>query len=446
MAEEIENPQNTEEPKEEKKATSPPKETSDKGDTTTSDKGEKGKTKKESKKSGTTGTENTGSTSPTSDEEKPKESILDSIKSTAKDADWSGLAQKGIGLLSKDEDKTPSLAEQMKEMNEVQVDKAFVDDSLKLLNGLSFDQLIGNPLRAAVKAQRDMAKETLNFIKDEAIRIDKNGQGQLTYVSLSFIRDGKAVKMQVPLITLIPIPTLAISEMTYTFKAKVNAGSSVVVSVGSGNSPIGTQAGFGPIPSTTNNGKETNKAEGNSSADKKSGDDTIKAADKSANTPSTSIAAATSKATPKTDASMSASYSTKKDSGATRDSRYSVETTMDIGITAKQAELPKGIERLINTLDQSTEVIDSNGELQLSAEQLSLTNGHAVLSASYRNKEGIYSPTTIKCTPLDMEKPTESSNKDIIALPSGDDVLFVFNSKGTYLVAADKLCRIVFVS
>lgn len=57
--------------------------------------------------------------------------------------------------------KDNSLGDQMKDLNEVQVDKAFVSDSINLLGKISFDELIGNPLRAAVKAQRDLAKETL---------------------------------------------------------------------------------------------------------------------------------------------------------------------------------------------------------------------------------------------------------------------------------------------
>lgn len=135
-------------------------------------------------------------------------------------------------------EKTPSLGEQMKDLNEVQVDKAFVSDSINLLGKISFDELIGNPLRAAVKAQRDLAKETLSYIREEGIKVDENGQGQITYVTMNFFRDGKQVKMRVPLLTLMPVPRLSISTMSYTFKAKVNAMSGVVASVGSGGTPI----------------------------------------------------------------------------------------------------------------------------------------------------------------------------------------------------------------
>lgn len=138
----------------------------------------------------------------------------------------------------KNDNKKDSLGDQMKDLNEVQVDKTFVSDSINLLGKISFDELIGNPLRAAVKAQRDLAKETLSYIREEGIKVDENGQGQITYVTMNFFRDGKQVKMRVPLLTLMPVPRLSISTMSYTFKAKVNAMSGVVASVGSGGTPI----------------------------------------------------------------------------------------------------------------------------------------------------------------------------------------------------------------
>ena len=147
---------------------------------------------------------------------------------------------------AKNEEKgDASLAEQMKELNEVQVDKAFVSDSINLLGTLSFDKLIGNPLRAAIKAQRDLAKETLSYIREEGMKVDEDGQGQITYVSMTFLKDGKQVRMRVPLLTLMPVPRLSITTMNYTFKAKVDAISSVVASVGSGGSPINSSFAMG---------------------------------------------------------------------------------------------------------------------------------------------------------------------------------------------------------
>lgn len=336
-------------------------------------------------------------------------------------------------------EKTPSLGDQMKDLNEVQVDKAFVSDSINLLGKISFDELIGNPLRAAVKAQRDLAKETLSYIREEGIKVDENGQGQITYVTMNFFRDGKQVKMRVPLLTLMPVPRLSISTMSYTFKAKVNAMSGVVASVGSGGTPInaGISTDNGNKSAASAKPAKDSSAKGNN---EKTGDNHAASTDNSAASSNKTAASATgAKPTIATTPTMSVGYSSKKDSGATRDSRYSVETTMDISITASEGEMPRGIDRLLGVLDDSTEVIDPKGTLQVSADRISLVNNYGVISVSYRNGKGAYAPTDVTCDPIEGEAKPDM-------LESGDEMLLIFKAKGVYMVSAGELTRIVFVS
>lgn len=336
-------------------------------------------------------------------------------------------------------EKTPSLGDQMKDLNEVQVDKAFVSDSINLLGKISFDELIGNPLRAAVKAQRDLAKETLSYIREEGIKVDENGQGQITYVTMNFFRDGKQVKMRVPLLTLMPVPRLSISTMSYTFKAKVNAMSGVVASVGSGGTPInaGISTDNGNKSAASAKPAKDSSAKGNN---EKTGDNHAASTDNSAASSNKTAASATgAKPTISTTPTMSVGYSSKKDSGATRDSRYSVETTMDISITASEGEMPRGIDRLLGVLDDSTEVIDPKGTLQVSADRISLVNNYGVISVSYRNGKGAYAPTDVTCDPIEGEAKPDM-------LESGDEMLLIFKAKGVYMVSAGELTRIVFVS
>lgn len=327
----------------------------------------------------------------------------------------------------------------MKDLNEVQVDKTFVSDSINLLGKISFDELIGNPLRAAVKAQRDLAKETLSYIREEGIKVDENGQGQITYVTMNFFRDGKQVKMRVPLLTLMPVPRLSISTMSYTFKAKVNAMSGVVASVGSGGTPInaGISTDNGSKSAASAKPAKESSAKGNN---EKTGDEPAASTDNpstSSNKPTASAAGA--KPTISTTPTMSVGYSSKKDSGATRDSRYSVETTMDISITASEGEMPRGIDRLLGVLDDSTEVIDPKGTLQVSADRISLVNNYGAISVSYRNGKGAYAPTDVTCDPIEGEAKPDM-------LESGDEMLLIFKAKGVYMVSAGELTRIVFVS
>ena len=336
-------------------------------------------------------------------------------------------------------EKTPSLGDQMKDLNEVQVDKAFVSDSINLLGKISFDELIGNPLRAAVKAQRDLAKETLSYIREEGIKVDENGQGQITYVTMNFFRDGKQVKMRVPLLTLMPVPRLSISTMSYTFKAKVNAMSGVVASVGSGGTPInaGMSTDNGSKSAASAKQAKDSSSKGNN---EKTGDEPAASTDNSAaSSNKTAASAAGAKPTISTTPTMSVGYSSKKDSGATRDSRYSVESTMDISITASEGEMPRGIDRLLGILDDSTEVIDPKGTLQVSADRISLVNNYGVISVSYRNGKGAYAPTDVTCEPIEGEAKPDM-------LESGDEMLLIFKAKGVYMISAGELHRIVFVS
>ena len=373
-----------------------------------------------------------------SDDSKKKEekSTLDKVVDTTTSVigalgDAHNAAQK--------KEKTPSLGDQMKDLSEVQVDKAFVSDSINLLGKISFDELIGNPLRAAVKAQRDLAKETLSYIREEGIKVDENGQGQITYVTMNFFRDGKQVKMRVPLLTLMPVPRLSISTMSYTFKAKVNAMSGVVASVGSGGTPInaGMSTDNGSKSAASAKPAKDSSSKGNN---EKTGDEPAASTDNSAaSSNKTAASAAGAKPTISTTPTMSVGYSSKKDSGATRDSRYSVETTMDISITASEGEMPRGIDRLLGILDDSTEVIDPKGTLQVSADRISLVNNYGVISVSYRNGKGAYAPTDVTCEPIEGEAKPDM-------LESGDEMLLIFKAKGVYMVSAGELTRIVFVS
>lgn len=380
--------------------------------------------------------ETEGGEKPDGNKKEDKNDLSDQLKEAGK-----SLTQKYNELLEakKNDNKKDSLGDQMKDLNEVQVDKTFVSDSINLLGKISFDELIGNPLRAAVKAQRDLAKETLSYIREEGIKVDENGQGQITYVTMNFFRDGKQVKMRVPLLTLMPVPRLSISTMSYTFKAKVNAMSRVVASVGSGGTPInaGISTDNGSKSAASAKPAKESSAKGNN---EKTGDEPAASTDNpstSSNKPTASAAGA--KPTISTTPTMSVGYSSKKDSGATRDSRYSVETTMDISITASEGEMPRGIDRLLGVLDDSTEVIDPKGTLQVSADRISLVNNYGVISVSYRNGKGAYAPTDVTCDPIEGEAKPDM-------LESGDEMLLIFKAKGVYMVSAGELTRIVFVS
>lgn len=346
-------------------------------------------------------------------------------------------------------------AEEMEELKNITVDTAFANQAFDALAGISFDKLIGNPLRAAVKAQREMAKEALNYIKSEGIKTDKNGNGQITYVTLNFFKEGKQSTMRIPLLTLVPYPALGIDQMTYKFTAKIDAASGVAVAVGC-DLPAASAAPGGSGKQGAGGKTDEKKPAGSTDGKPASTDgksptaSTSVTGEKSGTVPSAATDAAKAAATsalakmpkaPSNDSKdMQASYSSKRDSSAMRDSRYSVETTIDITITAKNQAPPAGITKIMDVLDKSTEIISKDGELTISARELTLTNGHALLTASYRDGNGNYKREEVKCVSLEKNGATP------IILPSGDDVHFIFSEKGTYVVKGGIFQQVVFVS
>jgi hypothetical protein len=125
------------------------------------------------------------------------------------------------------------------------------DSPTKTLASLDFDQLIGGPLMAAVKAQAASADTTLHFLNQFAwtapAKTDPNAPdpaktdprpnqpATLNSATLTYNRyynDGsgqpKAVpaSVSVPLITMVPIPFLRVQQMTIDLDVKLNRMSS----------------------------------------------------------------------------------------------------------------------------------------------------------------------------------------------------------------------------
>lgn len=96
--------------------------------------------------------------------------------------------------------------------------------------GLPIEALIGAPLDAANKAQMQLGKTTIEFIKTLAY---KDGQGGDTLtLPLSFQRpivdtngDSKlmAVEIAPPLLGLVPIPALLVEDVTIDFEMEVKS-------------------------------------------------------------------------------------------------------------------------------------------------------------------------------------------------------------------------------
>jgi len=333
---------------------------------------------------------------------------------------------------------TTSTKDLMKDLDSVTADVTLVEKGLAKLESLSFGKLIGGPLNACISAQTDAAKASLRYVREVGIKKDKNGQDQIAVVALEFMQSGRKMKMQLPLITLVPIPNMTIDEVTYNFKVKFDTSSSVTLTAGTTDS---FSAGYGMPASDSSSGSGDKAAA--SGGDKgaaatgggKTATETGSKADSGDKTSGTTGNSSSSSSTkPSAQVSFSTSLSSKKDSTATKESKYSIETTMDITVTAKQGDMPGGIARMLDVLNNSIEIIDPNGTLTISSNQVELVNGKGRIFVSYLDGDGSYQVSAIKCIP----------QVDVIV--DGDSAQITFSKAGTYLVSAGNRNKEVYVT
>ena len=178
------------------------------------------------------------------------------------------------------------------------------------LQAIPFGSLIGGPLDAAIEAQGRAAMSSVNFIRS----VGFNESGQVNTVKFKAKRGDVETEIEVPLLTIVPIPFIRIDEMTIDFKANI---------------------------SSTSETADTSKA-----------------------TKEAGVKAEVGGSYLFVKASLSASYSSKKDSESTKKSRYSVETTMDVHVHAVQDELPAGLAKMLNILTDTIKApVESGGAL-----------------------------------------------------------------------------------
>ena len=122
------------------------------------------------------------------------------------------------------------------------------------LNNIDFRKMIGGPLQACVDAQVASSIATVDFINKVGFTVDANGKKELVMVDFSHTRkdfvegkeETKAVNIRVPLLAMLPIPSLRIEHAIIIFNVKLNSVETSDVSDKLGIS-ASAQGGFGPI-------------------------------------------------------------------------------------------------------------------------------------------------------------------------------------------------------
>lgn len=347
-------------------------------------------------------------------------------------------------VASKEAEDKQSLQETLTTLQSVTADKAVMTDSFNALENLSFKDLIGKPMTAAIEAQAEAAKSTLDFVKQMCVT-SADGSQQVAVVSFEFFKNGKKARINLPLLSLVNIPSLEIKSMTYKFTAKIDSHSSIIVT--HGNSPVKSAA-------TTSNPEEKKKTAAEPAAAETAARDTAATDTAATDTAATETAATeTAKGDKKKPSSaaengvsnaskettIAASYTAQTGTSATKDSKYAVSTTMDIGITIEPNEIPGGIKTMLSILDGAIEIINPNGELTVTEPQVTLSKGYAVVGVSYRDPDGLISPSSIKC------KGPEGQKEPIVMMNS-EGANVIFSGPGLYTVTAGKLSQPVIVA
>ena len=174
------------------------------------------------------------------------------------------------------------------------------------LASIPFGSLIGGPMNAAIQAQANAALSTVDFIKSVGFVKDK-----VVNVVFKYGNGNAEQTLEVPLLTIVPIPFIRIDDMNISFKASM---------------------------SQSTESEESEKKSKEVSA---------------------SLTAGASYWFAK--AEMSASVSSKKDSSSTKNSKYAVEYTIDVDVHAVQDDMPAGMAKILNILATS---IDNQQEIQ----------------------------------------------------------------------------------
>lgn len=138
------------------------------------------------------------------------------------------------------------------------------DSVVNQFKGLDMHSLIAGPLLAASEAQAMLAASTANFINEVGLEKSDDGKSaQVRTTSFSFERgilgeNGESagvetVKMSVPLLSIVKIPTLAIDDMNITFDMEVKSAESSEESKDkSGTLDANAKLGFGPFSAKVN--------------------------------------------------------------------------------------------------------------------------------------------------------------------------------------------------
>mmetsp|Transcript_17137 Transcript_17137/g.43700 ORF Transcript_17137/g.43700 Transcript_17137/m.43700 type:complete len:225 (-) Transcript_17137:2-676(-) len=184
------------------------------------------------------------------------------------------------------------------------------------LMALDFEHLIGGPLSAVIKAQAEASLTTTSFVKEVGFKKQdkkkKNGLTEPIYVTFELDKPGlfgmpRKSKLKVPLLTMVPIPSLRVEYVEISFLAKITSTKTMDV---------------------TNNNMATNMNTGDMNVNSKGWTSTA------------------------THTAMNVNqYQSKEGATVTRD------FSLKINVKAVQDELPAGLDRLLKIMEKQIQEV-----------------------------------------------------------------------------------------
>jgi len=94
------------------------------------------------------------------------------------------------------------------------------------LQTIPFENLIGGPLTACVKAQEMAAEATWRYIKEVGFSpSSEDDRQEAIIISFLFQQDNVIRKLSMPLLTLVPVPYISINTVDLAFRADMSASS-----------------------------------------------------------------------------------------------------------------------------------------------------------------------------------------------------------------------------
>ncbi len=263
------------------------------------------------------------------------------------------------------------------------------------LRALPFDNIIGGPLMACVRAQRLAAQTTVDFIREVGLEdvpvlkadgtplkktsldrygkpiLDSSGkpveevvlEKKAVYVCFQFIQEGKLVRLNVPMLSIVPIPYIAINSIDIKFKANIKAQASAEERDSESERARVSQSQYSS-QSSRRASVDWRRGEVGLGYNRSYGSD-----------------------------SMHASVSSKKDSVGTAESKYSVEYTMDVEVHASQDSLPAGMAKVLELIGNAMDVCSPDGEFLINGNQFVIpaTGSDVQFEVIYKTPEGLHS-------------------------------------------------------